>query len=151
MATRFGHGGGLSVRDPKAPKMDSLVEGVSGQYFKERNEIMQQRFAKNQARVSGFNAMFPNFSINSSADLIHLWHPRGPLRTESWVYSLVDKGAPPDIKNMLRMKNQRHFGPTGMFEEDDSDNWRLSTAGCASVIGRRYPLNYSLSKIETVK
>ena len=107
---------------------------------------MEKHLGLNRSKeITGhWNAMFPNFSINSSADLIHLWHPRGPLRTESWVYSLVDKSAPPEIKNILRLKNQRHFGPTGMFEEDDSDNWRLSTAGCASVIGRRYPLNYTM-------
>mgnify|MGYP002845606477 FL=1 len=105
---------------------------------------MAKRLGPNQAQVSGFNALFPNFSINSSADQIHLWHPRGPLKTESWVYILVDKGAPPDVKSALRLSHQRHFGPTGMFEQDDSDNWRLSTAGCASVIGRRYPLNYTM-------
>jgi hypothetical protein len=31
-----------------------------------------------------------------------------------------------------------------MFEQDDSDNWRLSTTGAKSVIGKRYPLHYSM-------
>ena len=144
MSTKFGHGAGVMGRIPgvKAPQ----IEEPLASYFLERSLLMEKHLGSSRGKeISGhWNAMFPNFSVNSSADLIHLWHPRGPFRTESWVYSLVDKGAPPDIKNMLRMKNQRHFGPTGMFEEDDSDNWRLSTAGCASVIGRRYPLNYSM-------
>jgi hypothetical protein len=99
---------------------------------------------KNRAKLGGFNAMFPNFSINSSADQIHVWHPRGPLLTESWVYVLVDKGAPETVKRELVREAARHFGPSGMFEQDDSDNWRLSTTGAKSVIGRRYPLNYTM-------
>lgn len=142
MATKYGHGGGLSLRDPNAAATD-LDEPLNS-YFRERNAAMEQRMPSNQARVSGFNAMFPNFSINTSADQIHLWHPRGPGRTESWVYILVDAAASPEIKDILRLSHQRHFGPTGMFEQDDADNWRLSTTGCASTIGRRYPLNYSM-------
>ena len=105
---------------------------------------MEKLQGQNRARLGGFNAMFPNFSINSSADQIHIWHPRGPLDTESWVYVLVDKAAPQAVKDELVKESSRRFGPTGMFEQDDSDNWRLSTGGAKSVIGRRYPLHYAM-------
>ena len=144
MATKYGHGAGLSMKAPDAPVVPPDMPEPAASYFRERHRLMEQRLGSNRARLSGFNAMFPNFSINSSADQIHLWHPRGPLATESWVYILVDKGAPAEVKDALALSGSRHFGPTGMFEQDDSDNWRLSTTGAKSVIGRRYPLHYAM-------
>jgi len=145
LATKFGHGAGLNLRPVDAPV--SSPEGTSKlmeEYQQFRREESAKVLGANQQRVSGFNAMFPNFSINSSADQIHLWHPRGPLATESWVYVLVDAAAPKQVRDELVLGASRHFGPTGMFEQDDSDNWRLSTTGAKSVIGRRHPLHYAM-------
>jgi hypothetical protein len=38
----------------------------------------------------------------------------------------------------------RHFGPAGMFEQDDGENWGQSTRGMNGVISGRYPINYSM-------
>jgi len=144
MATKYGHGAGLQLRDNDAPAVGLDDTGPLAEYSRERYEKLVQLQGKNRAKLSGFNAMFPNFSINSSADQIHVWHPRGPRETESWVYVLVDRGAPQDVKLQLAREAARHFGPSGLFEQDDSDNWRLSTTGARSTIGRRYPLHYNM-------
>lgn len=144
LATKYGHGAGLRVRAEDGPPVKPEEQGPLAEYTRARYEAMVHHLGRNRAKLSGFNCMFPNFSINSSADQIHVWHPRGPHYTESWVYVLVDKGAPEDVKLELAKEAARHFGPSGMFEQDDSDNWRLSTTGAKSVIGRRYPLHYSM-------
>ena len=76
--------------------------------------------------------------------MIHVWHPIGPTQTEVWLYVLVDKEAPPEVKNAIRHSAQRHFSPAGMFEQDDMDNWELSTKAATGTIMRNYPLNYSM-------
>jgi hypothetical protein len=144
MATKYGHGAGLSLRSKDQPVAPDDLPPDMREYYLKRNEAMVELQGQNRARLGGFNAMFPNFSINSSADQIHVWHPRGPLVTESWVYILLDKAAPEGVKKEMVKESSRRFGPTGMFEQDDSDNWRLSTGGAKSVIGRRYPLHYAM-------
>jgi phenylpropionate dioxygenase-like ring-hydroxylating dioxygenase large terminal subunit len=144
MATKYGHGAGLRLRKGDAAPVSPDDSGVLADYTRERYDRLVELQGRNRAKISGFNCMFPNFSINSSADQIHVWHPRGPHDTESWVYVLVDKGAPEEVKLDLAKEAARHFGPSGMFEQDDSDNWRLSTTGAKSVIGRRYPLHYGM-------
>jgi 3-phenylpropionate/trans-cinnamate dioxygenase alpha subunit len=76
--------------------------------------------------------------------MLHVWHPLGPDRTEVWVYTIVDREAPPDVKRLIRQAAQRHFSPAGMFEQDDMDNWELSTKAAAGMISRNYPLNYTM-------
>ena len=144
LTTKYGSGAGLALRAPDAPVAPANVSEELAQYYVERNAAMERRLGPNRARLGGWNCLFPNFSINSSADQIHVWHPRGPLVTESWVYVLVDRTASDTVKKELVRGAARHFGPTGMFEQDDSDNWRLSTTGAKSQIGRRHPLNYSM-------
>ena len=144
LTTKYGSGAGLTLRAADAPVVPPMVGEPLATYYRERNAAMEAHLGPNRARLQGFNCLFPNFSINSSADQIHVWHPRGPLVTESWVYVLVDKAAPDEVKRELAREASRHFGPTGMFEQDDSDNWRLSTTGAKSQIGRRHPLNYTM-------
>lgn len=38
-----------------------------------------------------------------------------------------------------------HFGPAGMFEQEDGENWDQSTRGSLGLVSRRYPLNYSMN------
>ncbi|MGE0059135.1 MAG: SRPBCC family protein [Dehalococcoidia bacterium] len=144
IATKYGHGAGLTLREKDSAVAPEDMPPDLKDYYEQRRESMEKLQGQNRARLGGFNAMFPNFSINSSADQIHVWHPRGPLLTESWVYVLVDKAAPQSVKDELVKESSRRFGPTGMFEQDDSDNWRLSTGGAKSIIGRRYPLHYAM-------
>jgi len=151
IATKYGSGGGFQLKAADAPVVppDMKDQGIRD-YFQQRFEVMTERLGNTRARIGGWNAMFPNFSINSSADQIHVWNPRGPFSTECWVYILVDEAAPAAVKNALRASAQRHFGPTGMFEQDDGDNWKLSTKGNKGTIAKRYPLNYQMGLHEEI-
>jgi len=143
--TKYGSGIGANLRpaDTAASAPTGMGEAVES-YYQERIANMEKVLGKTRSRLGSFNAMFPNFSINSSADQIHVWNPSGPLHTECWVYILVDKAAPQEVKHAMRLTGQRHFGPSGMFEQDDGDNWKLSTIGAKGTIAQRYPLNYQM-------
>ncbi len=72
-------------------------------------------------------------------------HPRGPNETELWRVFLVDKAAPPAVKDFLRRYYISYAGPAGMTEQDDMENWAYATEGlpwhpaarCSSTMARR--------------
>ena len=64
---------------------------------------------------------------------------------EIWSWSIVDKAAPPEIKKSTHFMSQYRFSPTGVFEQDDMDNWLQVTQAGRSIIGRRFPLNYQMN------
>jgi hypothetical protein len=55
---------------------------------------------------------------------------------------LVDKEAPPDVKNFLRQYYIRYSGPGGLTEQDDMENWNYAHAASRGTIARRYPYSY---------
>ncbi len=89
--------------------------------------------------------VFPNFSFNrGTAHSFRIWHPRGPDKTEVWSWIFVDKAAPPEIKEVIRLASLRSFGPAGTFEQDDIDNWQACTETARGVVSRRYQINMQM-------
>jgi 3-phenylpropionate/trans-cinnamate dioxygenase alpha subunit len=86
--------------------------------------------------------VFPNFSfLRATSRTFRVWHPRGPDRTEVWSWVYVDKAAPPEVKEAMRLAGIRGFSPSGTFEQDDMDNWQECTRTCRGAVSRRYALN----------
>jgi 3-phenylpropionate/trans-cinnamate dioxygenase alpha subunit len=119
-------------------------------YMKEHVAEIEGRLGTVRARKVSPSAgtVFPNLSVHWLTRTIRVWHPRGPDKMEIWSWAIVDKAAPPDIKDAMRFASQYRFSPTGVFEQDDMDNWIQVTAAAQSVIGRRYPANYQMSLSE---
>ena len=89
--------------------------------------------------------VFPNFSmLRSVARTFRVWQPRGPDKTEVWSWIYVDKAAPPEVKEAVRVTALRAFGPAGTFEQDDMDNWQECTQTARGVVSRRYPANMQM-------
>ncbi|MGE5268990.1 MAG: aromatic ring-hydroxylating oxygenase subunit alpha, partial [Thiohalocapsa sp.] len=86
--------------------------------------------------------VFPNFSVlRGTSRTLRVWQPRGPEKTEIWSWVVVDKAAPPEVKEAFRLAGVRGFSPGGTFEQDDMDNWRECTQTCRGAVSRRVPLN----------
>jgi hypothetical protein len=64
---------------------------------------------------------------------------------EIWSWAIVDKAASSKIKEVMRFVSQFRFSPSGVFEQDDMDNWIQVTGAAKSLIGRRHPANYQMS------
>ncbi|MDE2779726.1 MAG: aromatic ring-hydroxylating dioxygenase subunit alpha [Chloroflexota bacterium] len=89
--------------------------------------------------------VFPNLSIiRSTSHSFRVWHPKGPGEIEIWAWIFVDKAAPPQVKEALRVNGLRGFGPSGTFEQDDMDNWQECTHTSRGVVSRRYDLNMQM-------
>jgi 3-phenylpropionate/trans-cinnamate dioxygenase alpha subunit len=120
--TDEGHGGGYFKADAPNPSvwLDPLVKSWLTSTF---DAVRERLGAHNAARVSGHNTLFPNFSWLNGTNTLRVWHPRGPNQIEVWSWVLVDKAAPDDVKNAFRRSALRAFGPSGMLEQDDGENW----------------------------
>lgn len=145
VTTHLGHGYNVQLRAEDNDGQTSAIDRREA-YRREtigETETLLGRFRARE--VERFNCtIFPNLSISSSTGMLHVWHPRGPLKTEIWLFTLVDKQAPAEVKDHLRLAAQRHFSPAGLFEQDDMENWEQSTLASLGAVARRYPLNYQM-------
>jgi phenylpropionate dioxygenase-like ring-hydroxylating dioxygenase large terminal subunit len=91
----------------------------------------------------GVGTIFPNLSFESFT--LRAWHPRGPEKTEVWSWCFIDKAAPEDVKREMHLFHQRRFGPAGSFEQDDGENWNMTTGSSRGRVSRRYEFNYQLA------
>jgi phenylpropionate dioxygenase-like ring-hydroxylating dioxygenase large terminal subunit len=99
-----------------------------------------------QTRLGRINMnVFPNLFVATSGSNLALRVPKGPTSTEIWIWSCYDGKSPDDLRNMQRQRSESHFGPSGLFEQEDGENWDQSTAGTRGTVSSRYPLNYSMA------
>ncbi|MBO1113047.1 aromatic ring-hydroxylating oxygenase subunit alpha [Bordetella petrii] len=115
-------------------------------YFRHCFEERRRRLG-DKSRLRPFvGTIFPNTSFHGNQPRsIFVWHPHGPDTVEVWRFFLVDKDAPPAVKDFLRHYYMRYSGPAGMTEQDDMENWNYATAASRGTIARRYPYNYQQS------
>lgn len=116
-------------------------------YMREHSDEIEARLGTFRARhiAPSAGTVFPNFSLHWLTRTLRVWQPRGPGKMEIWSWTIVDAAAPPEIKECMRFMSQYRFSPTGIFEQDDMDNWLQVTQAGRSVIGRRFPANYQMN------
>jgi phenylpropionate dioxygenase-like ring-hydroxylating dioxygenase large terminal subunit len=107
---------------------------------------MHRRLGPRLSRVQPlFGTAFPNFSFNRApAHTLRVWHPKGVDKTEIWVWAYVDRSAPAEVKDAMRLASLRSFSASGTYEQDDMDNWQGCTETARGVVSRRYPLNMQM-------
>lgn len=115
--------------------------GIIRDYFRENFPETLELIGEDAYRQNIVETLFPNLSLNSYRHMIRVWHPRGPNATEMWSYCIVDRDAPPAVKDALRHHLTQTFGPAGNFEQDDINNWQDCTSTSAGWVARRYPQN----------
>ena len=94
--------------------------------------------------TTGHATVFPNFSYLPVNGSIRIWHPKGPDKIEVWAWVLVDKSWPDDVKDAQRLYNLRTFGPSGIFEADDGENWSEIQAISHGFVTNSVPLNFQM-------
>ncbi|MGE0057541.1 MAG: SRPBCC family protein [Dehalococcoidia bacterium] len=105
----------------------------------------QRKLGPVGTKVSGSHLnVFPNLFVPSASRNVAIRMPKGPTQSEIWMWVFVDKNAPEEVSKALRLTSGRHFGPGGMMEQDDGENWDQSTAAMKGVVSGRYPLNYAM-------
>ncbi|VBA37704.1 Biphenyl 2,3-dioxygenase subunit alpha [Mycobacterium attenuatum] len=72
---------------------------------------------------------------------IRQWQPISENETEVCSWFAVDAGAPADFKKRSYQAYLMCFGSTGMFEQDDVENWVSLTTTAGGTMARRLLLN----------
>jgi phenylpropionate dioxygenase-like ring-hydroxylating dioxygenase large terminal subunit len=87
-------------------------------------------------RSMGHPNIFPNLWITLNGMQLCLRLPRGPFHTELWWFTFFPKDSPPELRTrMIRMATHL-FGPAGLLEQDDGENWSQSTRTSVGVSSR---------------
>jgi len=98
------------------------------EYNKSIYDEMLRRLGPSRAHRIGpeHSSVFPNMSWLPNGT-VRIWHPRGAGETEVWSFTFVDKAMPEELKRLWRVQCMQSFGPSGLLEQDDMDNWRNSS------------------------
>jgi len=138
-----GNGHGLSINTGLLDSFDSTIY----QYEREIRADVIKHLGERRAEHQYINAtVFPNFSMLTYERTIRVWHPRGPGKVETWSWAFVDKDAPQHVKDAYRLQVDWSFSPSGMFEQDDMENWQFCTATGLGVMTRKIPMHLGMGK-----
>jgi 3-phenylpropionate/trans-cinnamate dioxygenase subunit alpha len=138
-----GHGGGFALADRPLPNVwfePKVQEWMFGT-FPETEALLGRTRA---ARFGGHSTIFPNLSFLVGTQTLRIWHPRGPNKVEIFAWTLVDRKAPDDVKEAFRVGGLRAFGPGGVLEQDDSDNWVEVQRVLSGRVARESRLNMQM-------
>ncbi|MFI4934986.1 MAG: Rieske 2Fe-2S domain-containing protein [Caulobacterales bacterium] len=87
-------------------------------------------------RSQGHPNLFPNVWVTMGGMQLCLRLPRGPSATELWWFTVIPKATPPALRRVMISQANHVFGPAGLLEQDDGENWSQSTRA-ASGFSRR--------------
>lgn len=104
------------------------VEAAAGkEYFTWRHtEEAEANLGRHGATVGGHPHIFPSSWITVDAQL-SLRIPRSPSVTEVWWFSFRDKNASAEEQAAQLQRQIHSFGPAGLLEQEDGENWSQST------------------------
>jgi len=88
-------------------------------------------------RSLGHPNIFPNLWITMSGLQMCLRLPRGPSKTELWWFTFAPKHAPAPLRRQLVWQANHVFGPAGLLEQDDGENWSQSTRSARGLSSRK--------------
>jgi phenylpropionate dioxygenase-like ring-hydroxylating dioxygenase large terminal subunit len=90
-------------------------------------------------RSTGHPNIFPNLWVSTRGMQLSLRLPRGPNQTEIWWFTVMPKSFTAEQRRMARKFIAHSFGPAGLLEQDDGENWSQSTTSSRGVVSRRHP------------
>jgi len=152
-----GRGGGTTYKLPEG-SLEERLRYIG--YPAEMIARMKETWSAEQLQVIGGDgfmvsaaSLFPNLSfvhnwprVEESDDVLPFislrqWQPISENETEVLSWFAVDKEAPEDFKALSYKAYLMCFGSTGMFEQDDVENWVSLTNTAAGSMARRLLLN----------
>nr|ART40089.1 K408 [uncultured bacterium] len=95
-------------------------------------------------KTGGHPSIFPNLWVATLQGQLSLRIPKGPSHTEVWWFSMVEEEIDEAGWRFQHQSSNHIFGPAGILEQDDGENWGESTKGARGVISSRYPLHYAM-------
>lgn len=139
LVSAYGHGFTADYMKPGQIDMSSPLARWRS------DPAVEQRLGELRSQVSRANMLvFPNLFVNSGSREFILRNPLGPGKMVTWKTTLVDKSSAKEVQRAQIRASNRHFGPAGMFEQDDGESWDQSTRSARGHVSQRYPLHYAM-------
>ena len=138
MLTEYGHGYNADYVDDRMDNNTSLSEW-------RKDSKIQSKLGKLRSNIHRANQnVFPNLFVSTGARELIIRNPIGPTKTEFRKTLLIDKNADPETQRVQVRNSNRHFGPAGLAEQDDGENWEQCTIGTSDMIAMNHPLHYGM-------
>ncbi len=154
MLGEYGHGiGGPGISEEEQAEFDARMAAGDKENSKwyDINAVRRMDPAMREAlgpvgnRSYGHPNIFPNLWI-ALTNQICLRIPRGPYETELWWFTFMHEEASEETRRMTLFQANHIFGPAGLLEQDDGENWSHSTRGAMGAVTRKRPLNFAMGQ-----
>jgi phenylpropionate dioxygenase-like ring-hydroxylating dioxygenase large terminal subunit len=127
-----GHGLGVGVHFDGESYFPPELRGEYAEHLSEAQLTTLARLKNMHGNVfPNMSFLIPNFieveGRRVSGAMIRVWQPAGPNRTQVWSWHLVEKDAPDWWKKLGRRMYTQTFSSSGMFDQDDTENWEAQT------------------------
>ncbi len=149
----YGHGiGGPGMSEEQQAEFDARMASGKGepqwydlQAQRRLDPAVRETLGPIGTRCLGHPNIFPNLWIALTRQVC-LRIPRGPFETELWWFTFMPKDISEEERRHTMFMANHVFGPAGLLEQDDGENWSHSTRGARGTVTRRQPLNFSMGR-----
>jgi hypothetical protein len=143
--TRYGHGLGIFNMFGAAMLVGSCPE-LEETIARRRAQLEQQYSPRiGQLYMGQWDAgIFPNCSYLYGVNIFKVWHPLGPDRVEIMSWTIAEKEMSDDLKRRLKATTHRLFGPAGLLESDDIDNFEYGANTNRGYVMRQGRVNLTM-------
>ncbi len=144
-------GGGFAHMPDMVGYAPAVVSAAKNHLSESHQNVV---FERGFLPVSG--SLFPNLSFVSGPAIVgegqdpvrfysfRQWRPLGPDKMEIISWCAVEKETPEDVKRLNERAYSASFGSSGMFEQDDTENWSYITKAAKGAATRDIALNYRM-------
>ena len=143
-----GHGclvAGMNEKERMVGVMDPTLKPLIEKHFEDTKDYRNQQLGELREHLDvATGTVFPTFSLLGRNFTIRVAHPISGSQTEYWSWVLVDKAAPDAVKQAFKKMYQSTFGPVGLLEGDDGENWSEVTAGAQGSQSARHDFFYGM-------
>ena len=153
MLGAYGHGiGGPGISEQRQREFEARMQGAPGapEWFdpfaaRRSDPEIRRVLGPVGSRSFGHPNIFPNLWVALTRQIC-LRIPRGPHETELWWFTFLPRNASDAERRTTIWAANHMFGPAGLLEQDDGENWSHSTRGARGHLSRRLPLSYSMGQ-----
>jgi phenylpropionate dioxygenase-like ring-hydroxylating dioxygenase large terminal subunit len=146
-----GHGLGVGVHQDETSYFPAELDAEYEQNLDAGQLATLRRLKNMHGNVfPNFTFLIPNFIPMDgrmvSGGMLRIWEPAGPDRMQVWSWHLVEKNAPDWWKRAARRMYTQTFSSSGMFDQDDTENWEAQTrtANGAHYRDEEFMLHYGM-------
>ncbi|MFI5613620.1 Rieske 2Fe-2S domain-containing protein [Amycolatopsis sp. NPDC051903] len=137
-----GHGLGIGVHDEAEGSYfpPELADEYAARLDPDQLALLKRIKNTHGNVFPNLSFLIPNFieidGRRVTGMMLRLWQPCGPDKVQVWSWHLVEKNAPRWWKDLGRKMYTQTFGASGMFDQDDTENWEAQTRNANAALTR---------------